>query len=221
MGAPRELWPLKAEAAIFDFDGTLADTAHIWYEVDHVFLRRRNLSYPQGYGEQLAALGFEKGAQFTIDLFHLDETPQAICDEWNAIGREMYREEVTLRPGAERYIRALRAAGIPCALATTNDVRVLSSMQHLDPAELFDTCVYGAEVGKGKDEPDIYLEAARRLGVAPRECIVFEDIAIAVQSAQAVGMRVCAVNSSDRAQPTDVLRATADLWLDDWQDIAL
>lgn len=221
MGAPRELWPLKAEAAIFDFDGTLADTAHIWYEVDHVFLRRRNLSYPQGYGEQLAALGFEKGAQFTIDLFHLNETPQAICDEWNAIGREMYRNEVTLRPGAERYIRAVRAAGIPCALATTNDVRVLSSMQHLDPAELFDTCVYGAEVGKGKDEPDIYLEAARRLGVAPHGCIVFEDIAIAVQSAQAVGMRVCAVNSSDRAQPTDVLRATADLWLDDWQDIAL
>ena len=221
MGAPRELWPLKAGAAIFDFDGTLADTAHIWYEVDHVFLRRRNLPYPQGYGEQLAALGFEKGAQFTIDLFHLDETPQAICDEWNAIGREMYRKEVTLRPGAERYIRALRAAGIPCALATTNDVRVLSSMQHLDPAELFDACVYGAEVGKGKDEPDIYLEAARRLGVTPRECIVFEDIAIAVRSAQAVGMRVCAVNSSDRAQPTDVLRATADLWLDDWRDIAL
>lgn len=221
MGAPRELWPLKAEAAIFDFDGTLADTAHIWYEVDHVFLRRRNLPYPQGYGEQLAALGFEKGAQFTIDLFRLDETSQAICDEWNAIGREMYRNEVTLRPGAERYIRALRAAGIPCALATTNDVRVLSSMQHLDPAELFDACVYGAEVGKGKDEPDIYLEAARRLGVEPRGCIVFEDIAIAVRSARAVGMRVCAVNSSDRAQPTDVLRATADLWLDDWQDIAL
>ena len=221
MGAPRELWPLKAEAAIFDFDGTLADTAHIWYEVDHVFLRRRNLPYPQGYGEQLAALGFEKGAQFTIDLFRLDETPQAICDEWNAIGREMYRNEVTLRPGAERYIRALRAAGIPCALATTNDVRVLSSMQHLDPAELFDACVYGAEVGKGKDEPDIYLEAARRLGVEPRGCIVFEDITIAVQSAQAVGMRVCAVNSSDRAQPIDLLQATADLWLDDWQDIAL
>lgn len=221
MGAPRELWPLKAEAAIFDFDGTLADTAHIWYEVDHMFLRRRNLPYPQGYGEQLAALGFEKGAQFTIDLFRLDETPQAICDEWNAIGREMYRNEVTLRPGAERYIRALRAAGIPCALATTNDVRVLSSMQHLDPAELFDACVYGAEVGKGKDEPDIYLEAARRLGVEPRGCIVFEDITIAVQSAQAVGMRVCAVNSSDRAQPIDLLQATADLWLDDWQDIAL
>ena len=221
MGAPRELWPLKAEAAIFDFDGTLADIAHIWYEVDHMFLRRRNLPYPQGYGEQLAALGFEKGAQFTIDLFRLDETPQAICDEWNAIGREMYRNEVTLRPGAERYIRALRAAGIPCALATTNDVRVLSSMQHLDPAELFDACVYGAEVGKGKDEPDIYLEAARRLGVEPRGCIVFEDITIAVQSAQAVGMRVCAVNSSDRAQPIDLLQATADLWLDDWQDIAL
>ena len=221
MEAPAGLWPFEARAAIFDFDGTLADTAHIWYEVDHVFLRRRNLEYPQGYGEQLAALGFEKGAQFTIDLFHLDETPQAICDEWNDIGSEMYRHDVTLRPGAERYIRAVRAAGIPCALATTNDVGVLSSMEHIDVAALFDACVYGAEVGKGKDEPDIYLEAARRLGVDPRDCVVFEDIAIAVRSARSAGMRVCAVNSSDPTQPIDQLRSSADLWLDDWRDIAL
>ncbi len=221
MGVPQGLWPFEGKAAIFDFDGTLADTAHIWQEVDRIFLRHRNLPYPNGYGAQLAALGFEKGAQFTIDLFRLNETVEDICAEWNDLGREMYRNDVMLREGAERYIRALREAGIPCAMATTNDVNVLTSMRHINPNDLFDVCVYGAEVSRGKDEPDIYLEAARRLGVEPVGCTVFEDILVAVRSAASVGMRTCAVNANDKTQPILDLQAAADLWLDDWRDIKL
>lgn len=220
-GTPQELWPLSYEGAIFDFDGTLADTAHIWYEVDHIFLKRRGLPYPEGYGAQLAALGFARGAQYTIDLFGLRETVQDICDEWNDIGRQMYREQVTLRTGAAEYIRAVRASGIPCALATTNDKSVLTSMHSFSPDGLFQACVYGAEVGKGKDEPDIYLEAARRLDVDPSHCIVFEDIVVAVQTAHDIGMHTCAVCSSDPSQPVKALQAKADLWLEDWLDIPL
>ena len=221
MRAPRELWPLQADAAIFDFDGTLADTAHIWHDVDRIFLSRRGLPFPAGYGEAIAALGFEQGARYTIDLFRLDESVEDICDEWNAIGREMYQREVELRDGAERYIRSLRSQGIPCALATTNDVRVLSSMRNFDPNDLFDACVYGAEVGKGKNEPDIYLEAAARIGTRPQDCLVFEDIVVAVRTAHDIGMRTCGVKSSDPVQRVDELRDLADLWLEEWTDIVL
>ena len=221
MDSAHELWPFGRKAAVFDFDGTLADTAHIWYEVDHIFLNRRNLPYPDGYGEQLAALGFARGAQYTIDLFGLDESVEEICDEWNDIGRTMYREQVVLREGASNYILALRAAGIPCALATTNDVNVLSSMQSFAPRDYFDVCTYGAEVGVGKDRPDIYLESARRLGMDPKDCLVFEDIVVALQSAKSTGMRTCGVRSSDPSQPAKRLRELSDLWLDDWRDIPL
>ena len=221
MRAPRELWPFEAGAAIFDFDGTLADTAHIWHDVDRIFLSRRGLPFPAGYGEAIAALGFEQGARYTIDLFRLNEKVEDICDEWNAIGREMYQREVVLRDGAERYIMALRAQGIPCALATTNDVRVLSSMRNFNPSDLFDACVYGAEVAKGKNEPDIYLEAAARLGAEPTDCLVFEDILVAVRTAKGIGMRTCGVRSSDPVQRVDELRKLADLWLEEWTDIPL
>lgn len=221
MSASPELWPFEGRAAIFDFDGTLADTASIWHEVDRIFLKRRNLPYPPGYGAQLAALGFAKGARYTIDLFGLDETVEDICDEWNDLGHDLYRQEVTLRAGAERYVRSLTTMGIPCALATTNDVRVVSSMRHFNPRELFDACVYGAEVGKGKDEPDIYVEAARRLGVSPKDCIVFEDIVVGVQSAKRVGMQTCGVYSGDPSQPVRQLHEESDLWIDDWRDIDL
>ncbi len=221
MSASAELWPFEGRAAIFDFDGTLADTAYIWHEVDRTFLERRGLPVPTDYGAKVAALGFAKGAQYTIDRFGLNETVEDICDEWNGLGHDLYRREVTLREGAEQYLRSLSELGIPCALATTNDVHVVSSMRHFDPDELFDACVYGAEVGKGKDEPDIYVEAARRLNMNPEDCIVFEDIVVGVRSAKRVGMKACGVYSGDPNQPVRRLQEESDLWLDDWRDIEL
>lgn len=210
-------WPPAFEAAVFDFDGTLADTASLWRRVDEDFLARRSLPYPADLSQRLAALGFRDGADYVIERFGLAERPEDICDEWNAAGAELYRDETRLRPGALAYLTALRERGVPLALATTNDRRVLDSMRHVRVEELFDAVVCGAEVGRGKDEPDIYLEAARRLGVAAERCIVFEDIAPGIASARAAGMTACAVRSSDPNQDFDGLRRAADLWLEGWE----
>lgn len=219
--AARELWPFTGKAAIFDFDGTLAETAHLWREVDVAFLSKRGLPYTPDYPQRLAALGFEKGAQYTIERYGLNETVEEICAEWNEMGSALYRETVRLRPGSQRYVEALKARGIPCALATTNDRAVLGSMRHVDVYALFDACVHGVEVGKSKDHPDIYYEAARRLGVDAGDCIVFEDIVPALRSARRAGMRTCGVRANDPNQAVDEARAVADLWLDDWLDIDL
>lgn len=219
--ATTELWPLQAGAAIFDFDGTLADTAGIWHQVDIAFLSQRNLEYTEEYPRRLSVLGFAEGARYTIDTYGLSETVEEICDEWNRMGRELYRDSVELRPGAVRYIKALRDSGIPCALATTNDPEVLGSMRHADVSELFDTCVYGVEVGRGKDHPDIFVEAANRLGADCRECLVFEDIVPAVLSARRAGMSTCGVRANDPTQDVDKMRSVADLWLEDWLDVPL
>ena len=79
--------------------------------------------------------------------------------------------------------------------------------------------MYGGEVARPKDHPDIYLETARRLGVEPTDCIVFEDIATGLRSASSVGMLTCGVRSFDPVQRVDEVRSAADLWLDDWRDI--
>jgi HAD superfamily hydrolase (TIGR01509 family) len=211
-----QLLPLNATAAIFDFDGTLADTACIWHEVDHAFLSKRDLPYTPDYPERLAALGFVGGALYTKERFGLSETVEQICAEWTSLSQDMYRKKVVLRSGAERYITRLRQAGIPCALATTNDASVLYHMQRIDVRSLFDTCVFGAEVGCGKDRPDIYEEAARRLNVRTRDCLVFEDIVPAIRSAKLAGARTCAVKANDPSQQWDKATRLADMWIKGW-----
>lgn len=218
--APEQLWPPAFDAAIFDFDGTIADTASIWREVDETFLGMRGISpVPEDYSRMLTILGFEGGAQYTIETFGLKESPEEICDEWNRMGRALYRTNVCLRDGAEDYIQALRDREVPLALATTNDPEVLDAMERVDVDALFDVRVHGCEVGVPKDRPDIYLEAARRLGVAPERCIVFEDIAPGLRCAREAGFLTCALRSGDPSQLFDEVRDAADLYLKEWTDL--
>jgi HAD superfamily hydrolase (TIGR01509 family) len=206
-------------AAIFDFDGTLADTAGLWHDVDIDFLGRRGIVPDSDYSQRLAALGFAAGAQYTIERYGLNETVEDICAEWKDMGTHRYRSSVTLRPGALEYVTHLRDEGIPCALATTNDAAMLEVMEHVDVNALFDVRVYRAEVARGKDHPDIYLETARRLGVGASSCLVFEDIAPAIYAARSVGMSTCGVRANDVTQPVETIRNAADYWIDDWRDL--
>lgn len=219
--APRELWPPTFETAIFDFDGTISNTADLWHEVDLAFLGERGLPYTPDYARKLSVLGFEDGARYTIERYGLKESPQDICDEWNRMGRALYRTRATLRPGAEKYLAALRKHGVKLALATTNDPEVVGSMQHVHVDELFDSCVYGKEVARNKEHPDIYLEAARRLDTAPNRCIVFEDIVPGLLSAKRAHMLTCGVFSNDPTQHVREVQKAADLFLWDWTDLIL
>lgn len=219
---PADLWPFAFKGAIFDFDGTVADSLDVWEKVDAIFFGRRGLTYKPDYAETLSTLGFEDGARFTIETYGLSDTPEAICDEWNDLGRELYRTDVTLRPGAARYIEALQEAGIPVALATTNHPAVINAMEERVPLEgLFPIRVHGCEVEHHtKEHPDIYLEAARRMGVAPMDCVVFEDLPAGIRCAHGIGMKTVAVFTNDSRQNKDSLVEVADYVLANWDGLA-
>ena len=213
------LWPPTFDAAIFDFDGTIAETAYLWRMVDEAFLGSRGIELTDDYARTLAALGFERGAIYTIERYGLDERPEDIVEEWTDLSRAFYRTKVTLKPGARHYILSLRQAGIPCALATSNEARLLDTMKKVSVDSLFDARVYGNEVSAPKTEPDIYLEAARRLGVAPERCMVFEDLAAGIRAAHRAGFATCGVHSEDPSNRWEEVCAAADVTLMTWEGL--
>ncbi len=215
------LWPPAFDAAIFDFDGTIANTAWIWEEVDRTFLGERGIPYTTEYARVLSVLGFSSGAEYTIETYGLKERPEDICEEWTRLSHALYCTRVVLRRGVEPYIHALQALGIPTALATANEPELISSMRLVDVDSLFDVRVHGRDVGTAKDQPDIYLEAARRMGVQPSRCIVFEDIEPGLRAAARAGFSTCAVRSGDNTQLLDKVRDAADLYLAHWTDISV
>lgn len=210
----------RFDAVLFDFDGTIAESFHVWRLVDETFLARRGLPYPDGLGAELASRGFRSGAAWLIERFGLTETVDEICDEWNALGQELYLEQVRLRPGVDEYLRALKAAGLKTALVTNNDPNVIAALgPHID-LELFDAEVYGREVARDKHFPDIYEEGARRLGAVPERCLVFEDIPMGLASARRAGMTGVGVLSADPQQDHEALAAEAVLIVPGFENLA-
>jgi beta-phosphoglucomutase-like phosphatase (HAD superfamily) len=109
-----------------------------------------------------------------------------------------------LKPGALPLLEALQAAGIPCAVASSSNVgEIRHRLGHVDVLRYFQSVSGGDEVTHGKPDPALYLLAATRLGVAPQDCIAFEDSENGARAAQAAGIRVVIVPDL-RHPPADV-----------------
>ena len=176
------------EAAIFDFDGTIAHTHHIWKLVDQEFFESRGIPYTPEIGKILSPLGFERGAEWAIATYGLKEDPEKIVEK-----------------------------DIPTALATVNEPELLALLEpRLHLSTLFDTQVFAADVGSAKDEPHLYLEVLKRLNTPAEKTILFEDIPLALQTGNSVGLITCAVNCDDEHQDIEKLSELADLTIKHW-----
>ena len=193
----------------------------VWDDVDRRFLESRNLEFNASYGEVIAVLGFEGGADYTIEHFGLDERPEDIIEEWKSMAEDSYCTNVFLKPGAREYLRHCKEQGIPMAIATSLQRHLLEpALKNNGVFGLFDTiCVCDELHCGGKSNPSVYLEAARRLGVPCEQCVVFEDVVPAAVSAKKAGAYVVGVYDDHKQQTTDALKFTADLFIESWHDL--
>ena len=140
-------------------------------------------------------------------------------DEWLAFIRAAYAE-MPLKPYAKEYLLSLHARGVKLAIATSSDEKLFApALAHNGIEALFSAAVMVREVERGKQFPDVYLEAARRLGVPPENCAVFEDILPAVKAARAGGFFTAAVFDEGSRGDEEALRQTANIYLNSFQEL--
>lgn len=189
------------KGAIFDLDGTLLDSMGVWDQVDADFLSKRGLPVPDDYATTVAAMQFQQVAEYTIARFNLPDTAEEVMEEWDEMARVMYATVVQAKPGAVDYLARLKAAGVRMAVATSLPPQLREpAMEHVGIRGFFDEVVSVDDVGDvGKDRPDVYLHAARLLGVEPEDCTVFEDLLVGMKSAKSVGMAVWAMHDDSSA----------------------
>ena len=205
------------EAVIFDFDGTIAHTHHIWKLVDQEFFESRGILYTPEIGKILSPLGFEKGAEWAISTYKLNEDPEEIITEWKELSKSFFVNSVQLRPGVVEFINKLKEKHISTALATVNESELLALLEpRLHLSTLFDTQVFAADVGSAKDEPYLYLEALARLKAKAKKTLLFEDIPLAIQTGNSIDLITCAVNCDDEHQDIEKLSKLADFTIKRW-----
>lgn len=210
-------------AVIFDIDGTIVDNMHLHAEAFGVFAERHGLP-PLTHADRARLDGRRNSEIFPI-LFNRDVSR----DEWLAYEQEkegLYREisRGRLRPmkGLAALISRITDDGLPVALATSAPrLNVEHTLAELALTDTFPVIVRGDEVARGKPAPDVFLEAAQRLGIPAAECLVFEDAPMGIEAAHAAGMRVVALTTSFQASHLAELNPPPTLVCGDFEEYLL
>lgn len=206
--------PFPYAAAIFDLDGTLLDSMHVWADIDVEFLHKRGLNVPPDYSEVLAPMTFRETAEYTIQRFNLNETPEDVMDEWDRMAVDAYSNDVQLKDGAKEYLELLRSQGVKLGVCTALSRKIyIPTLKHLGVFDYFDAIVSTDDVHCAKTQPTPFLATAEKLGVKPEDCIVYEDVLEAIEGAKKAGMTVCGVYDMTSEKFTTKIRSTADQFL--------
>jgi len=212
----------KYKAIIFDLDGTLIDSMQLWRRVDTEFLNSRGIEVPKDLFDHLPhGNSFIQTATYFKTRFSLPDSPESIMQEWTDMVGHHYESDIPLKPGVKNLIEALDKKGFIIGLGTSNSFELAKkSLKHNGIWHFFRTAVTGDEHLKGKPFPDIYLLAAQRLQLEPRDCLVIEDTLTGVQAGKAAGMTVFAIYDADSLEYIKQIKQTADRFYADYHQMA-
>jgi HAD superfamily hydrolase (TIGR01509 family) len=180
------------EAVVFDMDGVLIESEEVWDAVREEYVLERGGRYDAEVQRAMMGMSSTEWSRYLHESAGVPDSPDTINEDVVRRMLAAYRERLPLVPGAVEAIKRV-AARFPLALASSSNRPLIDAV--LEVAGLtayFRATVSSEEVARGKPAPDVYLEAARRLGVAPERSAAIEDSHSGIRSAKAAGMRVVA-----------------------------
>jgi HAD superfamily hydrolase (TIGR01509 family) len=201
--------PSGPAAVVLDLDGVVIDSEGVWEEVREAFVQRHGGQWPGNAQQRMMGMSTAEWAAFMHDDLGVPLEPGDIARGVIEAMLDRYRTGLPLLPGAQAALARL-AQHWSLGLASSSPREVVDAVLSLAGiAGLFRAVVSSDEVAKGKPAPDVYLEAARRLGVAPTEALAVEDSANGIRAAHAAGMAVVAVPNPGFPPAADALRLAA------------
>ena len=198
------------EAVIFDLDGVVVDSEQVWDDVREQLVRERGGRWHDGAQAAMMGMSSPEWSHYLHEELGLAESPEEINDEVVRRMLARYREDLPLIDGAVAAVQRLADAFTLAVASSSNRPLIATVLEGAGITELFAAVVSSEEVERGKPAPDVYLEAARRLEIAPRRCAAVEDSSNGIRSAHAAGMRVLVVPNSHYPPARDAL-ALADV----------
>lgn len=208
------------KGAIFDVDGTLLDSMMVWWRVMTDFFKNNNLTLMDEKAAEYKEMTLEESIPKMIDEFGLDMTVEEIVAEFQRMIIKEYKENIQLKPYVKEYVEQLHNKGVKIAIATSGyESLCRPAFERLGIWQYIDVCAFSSEVGVNKGNPDIYLLAAKRMGVEPSECVVYEDIVLGISGAKKGSFKTCAVQDMTNLEETEELKKIADNYITSWKEL--
>jgi HAD superfamily hydrolase (TIGR01509 family) len=194
-------------AVVFDLDGVIVDSEHLWDEARRELVRERGGVWVDEATRAMMGMSSVEWSRYMHEeLGVVDLPPEAISSAVVERLERMYREELPLIPGAVEAVRSL-AERWRLGLASSANRQIIDlALELADLDGYFEATVSSEEVPRGKPAPDVYFEAAARLGVPPDRCAAVEDSTNGIRSAASAGMKVLAIPNRQFPPAADALQ---------------
>ncbi|MCM1253075.1 MAG: HAD family phosphatase [Clostridium sp.] len=192
----------------------------LWHTIDVEYLGGFGIEAPDDLQASIGGRSFSETAVYFKETFKIPDSLEEIKAQWNKMAWDKYSSEVPLKEGVREFIDICVKKGIKLGIATSNSRELVENVIGVHRLNAhFDVIMTGCDVEKGKPAPDIYLAAARTLGVSPGRCLVFEDIVHGIMAGQAAGMKVCAVYDKYSAAQDEEKKRLADYYIHDFREL--
>ena len=200
------------KGAIFDMDGTLLDSMPVWKRLTQGYLKQFGVHITDQDYAVTEGFSQPQVAQYFADSYPELPDAQSLMDGMDRLISARYEAIAKPKEGVLDFLEGLRRRGVKMAIATLTARRhAEKALRDRDMLDYFEFMLTIEDVGISKREPDIYLQAAARMGLEPAECTVFEDAPYACATARRAGFRVCGMVEPAYAAGEDELRASSDL----------
>ena len=209
--------------AIFDMDGTLIDSMPYWSRLTEEYLEELHLSPDEllDLREHVAGMSMTESAAFFHELLMPDKDPEEIVLEMGDLMDQHYQTDIPLRPGVRAFLERLsEEETVMCVVTLTPAPLARRCLERLGIAEFFAFILSSDDVGVGKENPDIFRQAAWELGVYPQDIVVFEDSAYAARAAKEAGCSVVGIFEQTHAEQWPRMERICDLAVFDWDEAA-
>lgn len=211
------------KAAIFDMDGTLINSLifwdPLWRTLGEKYLGDPSFRPDDTTDRECRTLTIDKAMELVHQRFKIGSSGKELTDLAIELTIVFYREAVEPKPGAVEFLQHLKERGVKMAVATaSNGDLVQLAMERCGLKPYLDLVVSCADVGKGKDQPDVFLLTLEKLGTTAEETWMFEDSYVALQTAKRIGMPTVGIFDANN-YGQDILRANSDHYIDEGESL--
>lgn len=207
-------------AAIFDVDGTLLDSMQVWEYFARNFLRRCGVPVREDADDVVRYMCLSETAEFFINECGVVGTVEEVMAECNKMLEEEYFYNVQLKENVVLLLEFLKENNVPAYIATATDrYLVEAAIKRCGIDKYFCGILTCTEAGAGKTKPDIFYQAAEKMGRTPSETWIFEDALHAVTTAKKAGFKVCTIFDESEADHKNELQALSDIYVENFAQL--
>lgn len=210
---------MNVKGAIFDIDGTVLDTMHIWTDAGARYLATLGIEAEEGLGAILFEMTVDMGAQYLKEKYNLPFTYDEISEGINDGVRSYYLTEADFKPGARELLAEFIKRGIPITVATsTNRDCIEPAMKRLGIWNCFEEIYCCGELDTSKNEPMIFYKAMEKMGTTPENTMLFEDGLYSIKTASKEGIFTVGVYDKISEHEQEEMKQMVDVYLTDLRD---